>query len=69
MPDEDLRVETLLLINSIGAAFFSGLFFSVRTSLLLFRLGYAITHTFPTCKLVKPNTYISPSCLAVVQYS
>ncbi len=31
--------------------------------------GYAITHTFPTCKLVKPNTYISPSCLAVVQYS
>ncbi len=33
VPDEDLRVETLLLllINSIGAAFFS-----VRTSLLLF---------------------------------
>ncbi len=33
VPDEDLRVEMLLLllINSIGAAFFS-----VRTSLLLF---------------------------------
>ncbi len=33
VPDEDLRVKTLLLINSIGAAFFS-----VRTSLLLFPL-------------------------------
>ncbi len=33
VPYEDLRVETLLLINSIGAAFFS-----VRTLLLLFRL-------------------------------
>ncbi len=31
VPDEDLRVETLLLINSFGAAIFS-----VRTSLLLF---------------------------------
>ncbi len=31
MPDEDLRVETLLLINSFGAAIFS-----VRTSLLPF---------------------------------
>ncbi len=31
VPDEDLRVETLLLINSFGVAIFS-----VRTSLLLF---------------------------------
>ncbi len=39
VPDEDLRVETLLLllINSTGAAFFS-----VRTSLLLFRLSYLV---------------------------
>ncbi len=31
VPDEDLRVETLLLINSLRAAIFS-----VRTSLLFF---------------------------------
>ncbi len=39
VPDEDLRVETLLLllINSTGATFFS-----VRTSLLLFRLSYLV---------------------------
>ncbi len=38
MWSEDLlRVETLLVINSIGAAFFS-----VRTSLLLFRLSYLV---------------------------
>ncbi len=35
VPDEDLRVETLLLIHLIGAAFFS-----VRTSLLFFRLNF-----------------------------
>ncbi len=37
VPDEDLRVEMLLLINSIGAVVFS-----VRTSLLLFRLSYLV---------------------------
>ncbi len=37
VPDEDLWVETLLLINSFGAAIFS-----VWTSLLLFCLSYLV---------------------------